>query len=50
MKEIKIMNYCKPSVTVIYLAGGIDWGINAPIQFFDSYNKFCAGYEHNLIV
>lgn len=38
------------SIDVIYLARGTDWGIKTVRKFFDSYKKYPAGTEHNLII
>jgi len=50
MKETKIMPYFNPTIDVIYLARGIDWNIKTVKNFFESYKKYSAGYEHNLII
>jgi len=44
------MNSSKPTIDVVYIARGIDWGISAVLHFFESYQKNEAGYNHNLIV
>ena len=38
------------TVSIIYLARGIDWGIDAPKKFFESYEKFSAGFKHNVYI
>lgn len=50
MKETELMSSYSPTIDVIYIARGIDWGISAVKNFFESYQKNAAGYEHNLIV
>ena len=37
-------------IDVIYLARGVDWGLNAAKTFIESYKKHPAGYPHHLII
>ena len=37
-------------IDVIYLARGVDWGIEAVRRFITSYKKHPSGYSHNLVI